>query len=196
MASGDLREHIIKYRTHVWPAQSGNAYAMSALRELMPVPADFPLNCDLYLAETSALLGPVVSLPIPAGDYRIHGSNNWSYSGLDMKNIRRRIELTQINHQQTRRVAEAHNILIPFSANEALDVAFVSQRLASLRLEPEAHPIAGDRRLALMVRGVHAAIAHPHHSAKHKAKRVAWLLGVGLGPHALATKFVERFYFR
>ena len=196
MVSGDLSSHILRYRTHVWPAQSGNAYSASILRQLFPIPSDFHLGCDLYLAETTALMGPVRSLYAPGGDYRIHGKNGWSNPGLDVGNLRRRIEMTTVDHDHVRRVAALRGLDAPESVTEALDVAFIFQRLSSLRLEPELHPLAEDRRLPLMARGIKAAVAHPHHTSLHKAKRVGWLLGVGLAPRPLAAKLIERFYFR
>ncbi len=195
MPSGDLREHIIRYRTHVWPATSGAAYRKAALDAIFPIPSEFRFGCDLYMAELTALLGTVLSLDQAGGSYRRHGANYWRGAKFDVANLHQRIKWTLDNHANVLAVSNQVGIACPASPLEALDVAFVSQRLASLRLDKSAHPIKNDRRLALTVRGIHAALRHPHHSPKHKAKRVVWLLGVGLGPDRLARRLIERFYF-
>lgn len=196
MPNGNIRAEVLKYRTHVWPPQSGNAYAMTALKQLMPIPAYFRIGCDKYLADTTPLLGSIVSFPTAGGDYRVHGKNNFTGNASDIGIIRDQVLWTMESDNEIRRVCRQIGIDYPTDSLQPLDVAFICQRLASLRLAPEQHPIKTDKRLALVVRGIHAAIAHPQHSIKHKAKRVAWILGVGLGTKKTAHKFVDRFYFR
>jgi len=195
MPSGDLRRHIIKYRTHVWPATSGNAYRGDIIRKLMPVPKEFRMGCDLYFAEVTALYGTVHSIRRPGGGYRNHGANYWMGIGRDLANLHQRIAWTVQNHENVRKACAELGVPCPPSAMVAHDVAFVSQRLASLRLEPSSHPIPGDKRSALVGLGILAAVEHPHHSAKHKMKRVLWLLGTGFGPDVVARRLIDRFYF-
>lgn len=196
MPSGDLRQHIVRYRTHVWPATSGNAFSRRFLARLMPVPPECRLGTDLYLAETSALLGPVQSLLEPGGTYRVHGSNIWTRDYVDLSYLHQKIEWTNRNHIHVKRIASEVGVACPADARVALDVAFLCQRLASLRLDATTHPMIDDRRLALTARGLRAASAHPHHTRSHKVKRIAWLLGTGLGPSRLARHLIERLYFR
>lgn len=196
MVSGDLSSHIIRYRSHAWPPTSGSAYARAALEPLMPIPPEYRWGSDLYLAETTPFYGKVVSLPHPGGNYRVHGSNNWTGANHDVANLRERIEWTIRNHEHVRKAAARSGKAAPEKVTAALDVAFLSQRLASHRLDPENHPIPGDTRRALLPRALRAAVRHPHHTAAHRAKRVVWLLGVGIGPERLAKNLVDRFYFR
>lgn len=196
MFSGDLREHLLRFRNHAWPPTSGSAYSREALAKVMPVPDNFRIGTDLYLAELTALRGPVRSFLTPGGDYRIHGTNQWSGGDVEAANIRQRIEWTVQNHENVRKACAELGIDCPINPTSALDVAFICQRLASLRLDPRAHPIEGDERVRLMLRGLHAAIAHPHHSWQHKLKRVGWIVGVALGTYKQAHALIARFYFR
>jgi len=195
MRSGDLRSHIVKYRTHVWSPTSGNAYADGVLQKVMPVPSEFSFGADLYLAEMTALYGTVLSCRESYSSYRVHGGNNWTSAQLGVANIHQRINWTVADHEHVRRACKELGVDCPVDVRSALDVAFLSQRLASLRLDRQQHPVAGDRVLAVVRRALWAAIRHPHHTRLHKAKRVAWLIGVGFGPAAVSRRLIERFYF-
>lgn len=195
MPSGDLRRHVVRFRTHVWPAQSGNAYATWALRELLPFPTENSVPSDLYLAETTALLGNVVSLHEVGGEYRVHGQNFYADQEFDPEHIRKKMRWTRITHQHVHRVAQRHHIDCPIDERTALDIAFVCQRLASLRLDPRSHPYSDETRLGLLIFGLRAALVHPHHTRQHKLKRVAWVTVVALGTRKMAERAIRRFYF-
>jgi len=197
MPSGDLRDHVLRFRTHVWPAQSGNAYATEILRTLFPIPDAFTIGCDLYFAELTALLGPVRSLAGgPGGSYRVHGSNNWTTATADVAYLHKKIAATTASHAALVARARSLGIPCPEDPGTALDVAFACARLASLRMDPVRHPIPADRRAALAVHGIRSAIAHPHHTARHKLKRVAWIVATASSPAPVANHLVRRFYFR
>jgi hypothetical protein len=196
MPNGDIRSHVLRHRTHVWPAQSGNAYARWALDQVMPVPDDFQIGCDLYLAETTAVLGPVHSLPEAAGSYRYHDSNTWTTGELDVAKLRQKIAWTTGSHAHVRTLCARNGVPCPEDPRAALDVAFACVRLASLRLDPTNHPLSDDRRFSLCARAVRSALVHPHHTKRHKAKRIVWILGVTFGDRRTASRLVERFYFR
>lgn len=194
MASGDLAEHVLRFRTHVWPATSGSAYRRSALVDLMPVPEDFFQGVDLYLAETTPFYGEVVTIRRPLSNYRRHGENTWLHKRPDGAYLRTKIDWTVRTHTHVVEAARANGYTARTDPRAALDVAFICVRLASLRVDRANHPFPDDKRLRLTARGVWAALRHPHHTVSHKAKRVVWILGVGLGPTRLARKLVTRFY--
>ncbi len=195
LVSGDLRDHIIRYRTHAWPPTSGNAHKTSVLKQLHPIPDTYARAIDRYYSDTTPLFGSVVSLSEPGGAYHIHGSNMYTGSELRVDRIRDQINLTLANHEDVKRVCKQMDVECPADAREARDVAFCCQRLASLRLEPAKHPISTDRRTPLAFSAIRAAVAHPHHTLAHKAKRIAWILGVAFGPMSTARTLIKRFYF-
>jgi hypothetical protein len=193
MPTGDLRDHIVKYRTHVWPSTSGNAYSRSALQRVMPIPDEFSLGCDLYLSETTVVLGPIASLQRAGGSYRKHGSNVWLGKKPDGAYMRQKLHWTEAAHQHVKRLCDEEGIACPADVREALDVAFICQSLASLRLDPENHPY-DDTRFGLAKRGYIAALRHPHHRGLHKAKRIVWLTGVAFGPKRVAVALIDFLY--
>jgi glycosyltransferase involved in cell wall biosynthesis len=75
MPAGDLRDHILRRRTYIWPPTSGNAYPRSVLDLVFSVAGDETPLIDLLLAETTPLIGPVVNLDGVGGSYRWHGGN-------------------------------------------------------------------------------------------------------------------------
>lgn len=195
LVSGDLQEHIIKYRTHAWPPQSGNAYRTRVLRQVAPIPATYAKACDRYYSDIVPLFGPIKSFAEPGGIYRIHGTNMYSGAEVKVERIRSQIDLTLANHEDVKRFCGQLGIRCPSDAREALDVAFACQRLASLRLDPANHPIADDSLLALAIHGVRSAMVHPHHTVAHKLKRIGWIVGVAFAPKATALRLIKRFYF-
>jgi glycosyltransferase involved in cell wall biosynthesis len=56
------------------PPASGNAYRVSALRQIFPLPETYEARygADFYAIYGVALLGPICSIPYPLGGYRVH----------------------------------------------------------------------------------------------------------------------------
>lgn len=199
MPTGDLRAHVARFRTYVWSPQSGNAYSAKVLRRLLPIPEEFPMACDLYLAETSALLGDVHSLNEVGGTYRWHNTNYWvgSKTQLDeLQRIHQGLSWTISSHKYVYRIGIQQGLNISSDPTDALDVAFACRRLASIRMNETSHPVVGDTRMRLVLKALHSAVRHPHHTRVHKAKRLGWILGVGLGNQAISRRLIKRFYFQ
>ena len=75
MPDGDLRRYVVERRTYVWPPTSGNAYPRWVLELLLPIAVPATRWIDLFLAETTVLVGPVLCLSRPGSCYRWHGAN-------------------------------------------------------------------------------------------------------------------------
>lgn len=194
LARGDLLPVVRRHRSYPAQAGGGHAYRREALARVLPMPAeDYRTAADGYLAETVPLLGRLAVLDAVGFRYRMHGGNDSTSTSVDAAYFRTRISRTTRTHAHVRRVAErlgvdgpAPDVLAP------LDPAFLSYRLASLRLEPEQHPFTQDRRLALVARGLRAVLTHPLLSGRSRAVRCAWFLLAGLLPRRQARVVVER----
>lgn len=196
MPDGDLSKHVVERRTYVWPPTSGNAYPRWALELLLPLAAPATRWIDLFLADTTVLVGPVVSLSQPGACYRWHGAND-SGSGDYVQVYRNYISDIVIGHENLRRVAEAEGIRgVPQAVTAAKDWAFASYRLASLKLDRPGHPIADDRIPIVAFRGVIAVISQPHFAWSARLKRAAWLVVLALTPSGLVVPFLERTVLR
>ncbi len=74
MAEGDLADTVRRGRLFFAAPGSGNAYRVSALRRLMPIPAHRQdrHGADFFAGYGTALLGRVRALPEALAEYRVH----------------------------------------------------------------------------------------------------------------------------
>jgi hypothetical protein len=70
---GDCREPLLHGWLYPSPPASGNAYSVTALRKIFPVPepAKNRYGADFYAIYGAALVGPVSSIPKSLGGYRV-----------------------------------------------------------------------------------------------------------------------------
>jgi glycosyltransferase involved in cell wall biosynthesis len=73
---GDCRKLLLDGWLYPSPPASGNAYSVSALRKIFPVPETIKdrYGADFYAIYGSALVGPVSSIPVSLGGYRVYAS--------------------------------------------------------------------------------------------------------------------------
>lgn len=194
-APTDLRRHVRRFRSYPWPPSSANAYDAAALRLLLPLPeAAYPTACDSYLAELMPWVGPMTSLDVIGVAYRVHASNTYHGTGVDLAWLRRKLGRVVDNHQRALALTGAHGVAGPLpDPLDALDVAFLGYRMASLRLDPAGHPFAGDHPLGLLAAGVRAALANPFLGPRDRVVRAVWFALAGLLPRSLAAAVVHRF---
>jgi hypothetical protein len=191
MPSGDLRRHAVRYRTHHWQPTTGNAYPRWFLDRVMPVDELlYWQGVDGYLNELAVLLGPIQSLDDVLAEYRFHGANDADQS-LGPGYFHRRIELIRAGHAAGHRFTGGADVPVPPSPTDLLDVAFLTYRLASLRLDRTRHPVPGDRSLVLAAEGVWASLRTPMLPLKQRALRAAWFTGVGATPGPLASQLIR-----
>lgn len=71
---GDCRDLLLGGWLYPSPPASGNAYRVSALRQIFPIPevATNRYGADFYAIYGAALTGPVSSIPKSLGGYRVH----------------------------------------------------------------------------------------------------------------------------
>ena len=194
LADGDLRDHVLRRRNYIWPPTSGNSYPRRVLDLVFSSIIEETSFIDLVLAETTPLLGPIVTLPGEGGSYRWHGKNQ-SLLAKDaaVDYLHDRILEIESDHKVVRRLCEKVGIKgCPSDASEALDWAFAGYRLASLRLDPGSHPIPTDRTHAVMARGVKAVVTQPGYSIMAKIKRTVWFILTGVAPAPIAQRLIRR----
>lgn len=159
MPTGDLRKHTLLFPDDIrTPPTSGNAFAASVLRQILPMPLPDAVygrtGADLYLHNLVPLFGPVKSLRSIGGRYRTHENNEQYTSSLNLGHIRRTIVRSFINHEH---ICSYANLLqlpdVPRDSSKIMSVTFLANRMASLRLEPESHPVKSDSRLSLLKLG-------------------------------------------
>jgi glycosyltransferase involved in cell wall biosynthesis len=80
LPEGDLRESLMRHGPpkSLSPPTSGNAWARSFLKRVLPMPEEeFRINADCYLYTLAPAFGHIKRLFDPQSLYRIHGQNNY-----------------------------------------------------------------------------------------------------------------------
>lgn len=196
MPDGNLRAtELASPYDIVWMATSANAFRREALRRVMPIPEQAYRTCaDWYLVHTTALLGPVRSLAEIDGGYRMHGSNNYEPQSvaLDLDHIRETIGFAAVTSQQLLRLAPRLGLAAP---RRILSTADLANRMISLRLEPDRHPVGDDTRLGLLRDARQALRRRATASAAMKAMLAAWFAAMAVAPRPLARRLAVAFLF-
>jgi hypothetical protein len=196
--SGDVRRRALTFPFDMpWLPTSGNAFATKALRQIMPIPEKSygRVGADWYLSHLTSLLGPVFFLDRIEACYRVHRSNHYELSKptLDMDHIRQTILYCRTTNQYLQQYAG--RLGLPYTPGEILSVSYIANRMTSLRLEAERHPILGDTRWRLVKWGAVAAMRRFDVSMGLKFAFMAWFMAMALVPKPLARLFARQFFF-
>jgi hypothetical protein len=197
LPSGDVREAELAYPYDlVWMATSANAFRAEAVRRILPIPVEeYPVTgADWYLVHLTALLGHVVSLDTVGAGYRVHGDNSYELAAgrLDLDHLRQAIGFAASTSAELLRLADELELARP---ERILSIADLANRMASLKLDPARHPIAGDRAFGLLADAVGAARRREGVSPAMKAIFVAWFAAMAAAPRGLARRLAELFMF-
>ena len=197
LPGGDLEHSELAYPYDlVWLPTSGNAFRGAALRRILPIPESaYPVcGADWYLVHLTTLLGRVVSLDSVCACYRVHGGNNYEpqSASLDLAQLRQTIGFAATTSEQL--LGLAARLGQPRPA-EILSVADLANRMISLRLEPELHPIAGESSGRLLLDAVRACRRRDNVTATMKLLFAGWFAAMALAPRPLARRLAELFLF-
>jgi glycosyltransferase involved in cell wall biosynthesis len=85
---GDCRGFLLNGWLYPSPPASGNAYSVSALRQIFPVPetAANRYGADFYAIYGAALVGPISTIPKSLGGYRVQHKGGASFANSDDTN--------------------------------------------------------------------------------------------------------------
>lgn len=198
LRSGDLRSELLTSPVDIERmAASGNAFPTSLLRKIMPVPERADRHgADWFLTLVPLLFGPVESLDQVGALYRVHGSNLYHYSDLDLGRIRLSIDLMRFVHESIHRFASREGITtFPSNPNDVLSVAFLGHRLISLKLDPGRHEVPGDTVWRLFKAGCMAARMKLNARLTSKVIVVAWFTAMAIFPTIIARRLATVFLF-
>jgi Glycosyl transferase family 2 len=196
MPAGDMRSAELSFPFDLtWMATSANAFRADALRRILPIPeAEYRVCADWYLVHMAALLGPVISLDYIGSSYRMHGDNNYEPQAarVDLAHVRENVRLGKVTSAKLEELAGELALDPP---RPILSLADLANRMISLRLEPEAHPRAEDRRAGLLAAAARAARRRFDVAAPMKALYVIWFAAMAAVPRPLARPLAEAFLF-
>jgi hypothetical protein len=196
LPGGDVRAAELAYPFDlVWMATSANAFRASALRRIMPMPEQpFKTCADWYLVHLTALLGRVVSLPEVLGSYRLHGENSYEpqRAEVDLDHIRETIRYSEVTAKELLGLASELELPRP---QRILSLADLANRMISLRLAPEHHPLPGDRAGELLRAALGAVRRRDNVGLAMKAMFVTWFAAMAVAPRPLARWLAVLFLF-
>lgn len=196
MPSGDMRRAELSFPFDLtWLAMSANAFRTQALRQILPIPErDYRICADWYLVHMTALLGPVASLEEIGASYRVHGSNSYERQTprLDLDHIRQTVGLAGATVRELERLADE---LALERADPVLSLWDLANRLISLKLDPERHPVAGDRPGGIVLDAVRAARRRFDSTAPKKLIFVAWFAITAAAPRRFVPRLAELFLY-
>jgi hypothetical protein len=197
MPSGDLRRHELALPFDLgWLPTSANAFPARILERILPVPEnDFPVLADYYLVHLTPLFGSVVSLPVVAGQYRVHGANSYeqSWPRLDLEHVRKSVIHSAATRRHLERVADEIGLGRPRGG--IVSVADIANRMISLRLDRPRHPLPDDTMPGLLGAGVRASRRRFDVSPLMRLAFVAWFASLAVAPRAGARWLAEQMLF-
>lgn len=193
--TGDQRRAELSFPFDLpWLPGGGTAFRLDALRRIFPIPvAAYPqCGADWYPVHLTALLGDAAALDEVCADYRLHGRNAYEREGshLDLAHIRDSIVYAAATAPELARLADEIGLERP---RRLLSVSDVGNRLISLRLDPEHHPVGDDRVRSLVAAGMRAAGRRFDVTPVMRGIFVAWFLAIAVAPRPLARRLAEAF---
>lgn len=172
---------------------SGNAFSRAALNSVLPVPAEtFRISADGYLVTVVPLYGRVEAIEEPLGAYSWHGSNLWTGAlgcRAEPAKFRRSLLHDEERYAALRKRVTERGLSMADEPGLA-DAQHLTNRIASLTLDPGRHPYAADSRVGLALKGAEASCT-ARLPRRRRLVLAAWFLGVGLAPRPVATRLIS-----
>jgi hypothetical protein len=169
---------------------------MDVVRRIAPIPeADYPgYGADWYLIHLSALLGTAAAVDEVCAEYRAHGDNAYEQDRheLDLDHVRDTIAFGAATSAHLSRLAG--ELSLPHR-EPILSISDLANRLVSLKLEPDRHPIEGDTPWRLARSSLPAASRRFDVAWPLRAMFVCWFLLTAPSPRRLARRLGELFLF-
>lgn len=194
---GDMRAAELAFPLDIpWLPGGGTAFRSEPLRAIFPIPeGDFPRwGADWYLVHLSALLGLAGALEEPLAEYRLHGENGYEQADatLDLARVQDSVRYGEATTRSLEALADSLGLPRP---SPILSTSELANRLISLRLGPDTHPVAGDRRGRILVSSVRALRRRFDVSTPTKALLLAWFMLEAVLPKRLAAELAALLLF-
>jgi glycosyltransferase involved in cell wall biosynthesis len=193
LASGEVWRQLLKTSSYVSTCMSGNAYSRKALTHIFPIPDDYKTTADDYLMISTPFYGEMIGIEDSLGVYRIHDSNQWALTAVSGSRFRRFVQHDLQNFALLQQRAKEFGLEIPADL-EMRSLGRLWSRLASLRLEPQAHPVPADYPLQLIYWGFQSLWKFSEFNWQKRIIYSIWFLWVGLLPLPLAELGITWLY--
>lgn len=194
LPTGSLVPSLLASGRYTTPVMSGNAFARVVLERILPMPeAEWRISADGYLVTAAPFHGTVVAIEERLGAYRIHGANAWAPDTIEAADLPRRVRHDLAKYALIGRLATAHGYPVPRRL-DMHDHAHLRNRIASLRLDPQGHPVVDDRRWRLAVWGIVRTVLHSGLDARRRLIFAVWFPTVSFAPGPVARRAILLLY--
>lgn len=190
LASDNVSQSVIEVGTYIGVPTSGNAISRRALEKVMPIPAEFNTVSDDYLSVLIPLYGEVAAIEECLGSYRIHTSNQWAMSEVSSDRFHR-----FIRHDLRRcELIRQYGTELGYDVPNDLYMRFFGRawsRLASLKLDPQQHPVQDDRAAVLAYQGIRSLWSYSKYNWQKRTIFSLWFIWVSTTPRWLASPAIS-----
>jgi hypothetical protein len=194
LTSGEVWHKLLETSSYVSAPMSGNAYRRTTLEPVFPIPDAYKTTADDYLMmSTPFYAGKLASINQPLGAYRVHEDNQWALTTVSGSRFRRFVNHDLQNFELLQQRAKEKNLEVPADL-ERRSMGRIWSRLASLRLEPQEHPVPSDNVFQLMLWGLQALWTFSSHNFPKKIIYSILFAWVSLMPVPLAKQGLTWLY--
>ncbi|MEM9219272.1 MAG: glycosyltransferase family 2 protein [Cyanobacteria bacterium P01_F01_bin.150] len=194
LATGEVWRKLLQTSSYVSSPMSGNAYRRDTLVPVFPIPDDYKTTADDYLMiSTPFYAGELASVNEPIGAYRVHSNNQWALTAVSGSRFRRFVKHDLQNYMLLQQRAKALQLDVPVDL-ERRSLGRIWSRLASLRLEPQDHPVPSDQVTQLVGWGLTALWQYSSHNLPKRIMYSLLFLWVGFMPIPLAKQGITYLY--
>ena len=192
--SGEVWHKLLQTSSYVSSPMSGNAYRRETLVPLFPIPDEYKTTADDYLMiSTPFYAKQLAGIDQPLGTYRVHNSNQWALTAVSGSRFRRFVNHDLQNFALLQERAKELGLEVSATL-ERRSLGRIWSRLASLRLEPQEHPVTSDRIYQLVYWGILALWKFSSHNRQKRIIYTVLFLWVGLMPLPLAKLGITYLY--
>ncbi len=196
MPRGDLRRAELAYPFDLaWLPTSANAFRLESLRQILPLPeSGFRIGADWPLIHLSTLVGEVATVELVSCSYRVHGANNYEplIPELDLDHVRETIGYADATAAELLALADRLSLPRP---TKILSISNLGQRMISLRLDPDQHPVSTDTARSLLRDSIGAVRRRDNASPLLRLAFVLWFAAMAIAPRPLAQRLATWFRF-
>ncbi|MGK7899365.1 MAG: glycosyltransferase family 2 protein [Xenococcus sp. (in: cyanobacteria)] len=194
LSSGEVWRQLLQTSSYVSSPMSGNAYRRDTLVPVFPIPDEYKTTADDYLMiSTPFYADKLASINQPIGAYRIHNHNQWALTAVSGSRFRRFVHHDLQNFALLQKRAKDFGMLVSEDL-ERRSLGRIWSRLASLRLEPQEHPVTSDSIYQLVYWGLATLWQFSSHNFLKRIVYTGLFLWVGLMPVPLAKLGITYLY--
>jgi len=184
-----IRRWIVSCAEYPTPPGSGNAYSRLFLEKIFPIGAERDPFTDTTCVAMAPFYGDVVTVVRPLVYYRIHGENDSNLLS-DDRHFAREVARASTRLRASQDAGRARGLAVPRASALFRGKHLLQLRIASLRLRPKEHPLAGDSRARAILDAMLTPFRVDFEPVGRRIAIAVWSLLTLLLPRPLARQLI------